>query len=388
MRIGFILAGLPALSLVAQAQDGTPIDLEIGIETVALVSLGNDDDIDAQHALGEFSLNTTAETILDNGTRLRFRGAFRGQKDHPARPGFTGGFGRTSGAPVGAFSGLSAGDMLDQTDLRGRLETAYLQIDGGYGELRLGRDQGVAARFHEGAPSALTHGRLDSPLLDPSGISAIRTRHDLTGPSAKLSYATPRILGLRGGISVTPDADADGLDRRPIAGTGLSAPDLSNAVEIALNGSHRFQSNGLRLDAALAWSTAETSDTASLAPYDKVETMSAGTQLKKDDWSLGASWLASNNGLPANDYVAWSVGAQREAFGADWSLSYGESEDDGARIDTSGWQFGVARELSKNVVIGVAYDHKELDNPLKTLKSDAIVIEITLSTEILSLSGN
>ncbi|HBQ49254.1 MAG TPA: hypothetical protein DD728_10285, partial [Hyphomonas atlantica] len=101
----------------------------------------------------------------------------------------------------------------DEVDLRAELEEAYVYIDGGYGEVRLGRDEGVAARFQENAPSVFSTLALGRQSLDPTGIDMVTTRHDLTGPSAKLSYATPRLVGIRAGLSFTPKADVRGLDR-------------------------------------------------------------------------------------------------------------------------------------------------------------------------------
>ncbi len=389
MRKLMVLGGLSVLIGSAAAQGGSPMEFDLDAEALILIAPVSDDDgTGTQGGLGEISLSAKAEKILDNGTRIRARTSLRVQNDHPDRRGGIGGFGAIAGAPTGAFSGLSAGPVRNQSDLRVRFETAYLQVDGGYGELRLGKDRGVAARFYEGATSSLSHARLDSALLDPSGLSTIRTRHDLTGPSLKLSYASPRLLGLRAGVSFTPDAGADGLDRRPTAGTGLSAPEIENAVEIALNGTRKFRDSGLRIDAALAWSTAKVTDRAELAPYGRVETVSAGTRIKKDDWTLGASWLSSDNGLADADYTAWSIGAARPLYGIDWSLNYGESEDNGAQTDSSGWRFAGAHDISDNTHIGVAYIRDFVENSLKTQKAQAIVVEITLSAEILKLTGN
>ena len=389
MRSLMILAGFSILIGGAAAQGGSPIEFDLDAETIILIApISDDDGTETQSVLGEISLNAKAEKILDSGTRIRARTSLRVQNDHPGRRGAIGGFGTIDGAPVGAFSGLSTGPVRDQSDARVRFETAYLQVDGGYGELRVGKDRGVAARFYEGAASSLSHARLDSTLLDPSGLSTIRTRHDLTGPSLKLSYASPRILGLRAGVSYTPDADADGLDRRPAAGTGLSAPDSRNAVEIALNGTRKFRDSGLRIDAALAWSTAEVTDRAGLAPYGRVETVSAGTRLEKGDWTFGASWLSSDNGLADSDYTAWTVGAARPLFGIDWALNYGEAEDNGAQIDSSSWRLGGARDIADNTRIGVAYIRDSVENSLTTQQAQAIVVEITLSAEILKLTGN
>lgn len=390
MRTFPIFTGILALSQLMAAQAGAPIEAELEAETVLVFAPFHDEDgaAETEDMLGELSLMGKAEKVLDNGVRLRTRGTVRLQRDHPARLGATGGFGTQPGAPVGAFSGLSDGPARGDQDLRVRLETAYFQIDGGYGELRVGKDLGVAARFHEGTKSALSHARLDSALLDPSGLSTIRTRHDLTGPSLKISYATPRIIGLRAGVSFTPEANSDGLDRRPAAGTGGVAPDTTNAIELALNGTRRFRESGLRIDAALAWSTADVAPRTGLAPYGRVETLSAGTRVEKDDWTFGASWLSSDNGLSGGDYTAWSAGVAREAYNVDWSLEYGESEDDSAITDSSGWRLGAARDYGKNARVALAYTYDELDNSLYSSTSQGIVVEITLSSKILKLTGN
>ncbi len=390
MRIIAISIVSVTLASAAAAQTDAAIDTTFSAESVLVIMPISDDNAvsDTETLLGELSLKGQAETVLDNGVRLRARTTLRLQKDHPDRVGYSGGFGTLPGAPVGAFSGLSAAPTRSSDDPRVRLETAYLQVDGGYGEVRVGKDLGVAARFHEGSKAILTHARLDSALLDPTGLATVRTRHDLTGPSLKLSYASPRILGLRAGISYTPDATADGLDRRPHAGTGGTGPDISDAIELALNGTRRFRDSGLRIDAALAWSTASVGDRGAVIPYRQVETFSAGTRLEQDDWTLGAAWLASDNGLANGDYSAWSAGIARRAYEIDWSLDYGEASDDAALIESSGWRLGAARSFGKEARIAIAYLSDKVVNSQNRYRSQGVVVEITLSSEILKLTGN
>lgn len=389
MRIYFALMSCSVLVQPVFAQDGAPIEVELDLEST-LVGAGvlGSDDAESESVLGEISLTGKAEKVLDNGVRIRGRADLRYQHDHKQRPGGIGGFGANPGAPVGSFSGLSNGLPIETSKDRARLETAFIQVDGGYGELRVGKGTGVAARFYEGADAALSYARLDSTLLDPTGLTGIRTRHDLTGPSAKISYASPRILGLRAGISYTPEANADGLDRRPAAGTGLSAPDTTNAVEIALNGTHRFRSNGLRVDGMLAWSSADVEDRAGIAAYGDVETVSAGIKLESGDWSLGGSWLQSNNGLADADYSAWSAGIGREAFDIDWTLTYGEAEDEGANTELSGWRLGGKKSISDEISLGFAFTGDSLETPMEIRRSEGAVVEITLLTEFLKLTGN
>ncbi|MEL7231279.1 MAG: porin, partial [Pseudomonadota bacterium] len=303
--------------------------------------------------------------------------------------GGSGGFAGDMSAVPGAFSGLSDGPVpnSESDDLRARLETAYFQVDGGYGELRLGKDSGVAARFHEGAPSVLSHARGDTALLDPTGLTSVRTRHDLTGPSAKLSYATPRLLGVRAGLSFTPQADADGLDRRPAAGAALLAPETKNALELALNATRTLRESGLRFDAAIAWSTADVAPRFGSAPYSDVETLSAGLKLERDEWSAGFSTLTSDNGLSGGDYSAWNVGIMREGEAFDLSLTYGEAEDDGANLDGASWRLGIGRDFDTGIRLAAAYVDDTLEVNGVDVSGSGIVVEMTLSSEIFSLTG-
>ena len=381
---GFFL--LPTVA----AQSSSPLETEFGFESVILVTPVSDADttISTEPVLGEISVTGASEKVFDNGVRLRARGALRLQADHPSRPGGIGGFGNIAAAPVGAFSGLSAAAPVETSDIRTRLETAYLQVDGGYGELRVGKDLGVGTRFHEGTRSALSHARLDSTLLDPTGLSAVRTRHDLTGPSLKVSYASPRILGLRGGVSYTPAANADGLDRRPMAGTGGVSPETENAIELALNGTRRWRESGWRFDVGLAWSTADVADRGLSAVYDQVETWSAGTRIERDDWTFGASWLESDNGLPQSTYSAWSIGVHRNAYDTDFSVEFGQSDDDGTQLDAQSWRAGVARDFGPSTRLAIGYVDDRIERINQNSSSQGVVVEITLSQKIVEITGN
>lgn len=389
-RFVYLLPPTVMLSTGVWAQSNGPIETEIEAEMVTVIAPLMDDGkaVESETVLGEVSLIATSQQVLENGLRLRARGALRLQGDHPARVGGIGGFGSDMSAAVGAFSGLSSAAPVRSSDLRARLETAYVQVDGGYGELRVGKDLGVAARFHEGAKSVLSHARLDSSLLDPTGLSTVQTRHDLTGPSGKISYASPRLLGLRAGISYTPELNADGLDRRPASGTNGLSPNLEHAVEVALNATRRLPDSGLRVDLGVGWSTADPKSGAVNGPYTSVETWSAGSRIEQAGWTLGASWLESDNGFQEGQYRAWSTGLFKQAYNTDFSLEYGVSDDDNAGLETHGWRFGAGRDLGRHTRIAVAYLRDEIKSPEETFESQGVVVEITLSQEIIDFIGN
>ncbi|KCZ91757.1 hypothetical protein HJO_11587 [Hyphomonas johnsonii MHS-2] len=342
--------------------------------------------------LGRFSLSTNR--VLDNGLEIGAAGRFEVQADHPARAGFSGvpgGGTGVAGGWQGAFSGLALGPQSEHVGPHGQLEAAYIYAEGGYGEVRLGRDRGVAARFHEGAPGIFGAATTANPVLDPAGGGYIRTDHDLTGPAAKLSYASPRILGLRAGISFTPRADVRGLDRDPERSIpGVPDIRIESAAEAALNLNRRLRESGIRLQATLAYSRADVDAGAAAAPiYGTVETWSAGGSAEFDTVTVGASVLSSNNGVDSGpgDYSAWTIGATKQAFSLTFGLDYGESQDDLTGLDSEAWSIGASKEVRDGVNLALGY--REQDNrqrqilPLRPASqrdsAEGVVLEITLS---------
>ncbi len=378
------VAGLPAAARDVWDDVGV---WDFGWTADGTVAIAPDTDAGALYAA---RLGFSAERVLDNGVLLGAVGGVEFQKDHPQRAGFSGIVTvPPAGSPsrAGAFSGLGQSSGVEDETGRGSLETAYLYAQGGYGEVRLGRDTGVAKRFSEGSPSIFRTLSLSAPRLDPTGGAIVRTDHDLTGPSAKVSLATPRIVGLRGGFSYTPDAGTRGLDRDPARiQPDVPAIAIGDAAEAALSFSHLFRSSGLKVRASAACSRADV-DAAPTSPVDfqTLKTCSAGGVVEFDKVEAGASWLGSNNGVDGRpgDYEAWTFGAKTSAFGLDWGAEYGRSTDDSVGVEGESWRAGVAVPVDEHINLAVAYVRDRLSGQQisrnSTLGGDGIVIEITLS---------
>jgi hypothetical protein len=386
---GLIIA-LAATSAPASAQDVW--DEPSGIETeasyeAAIVAAGDADEPVLFTLRGTFGANF----VLESGAEIGLRTSGGIDRDAPARAGFSGvtGPAQAAGDAPGAFTGLARGPADEDIGPRGRLETAYIYIDGGYGEVRAGLDEGAARRFFEGAPSLFRRMGLANPALDPTGLLMVRTDHDLTGPSLKVSYATPRILGARAGASFTPEANTSGLDRDPVRDlAGPPGPDIENALEIALNVSRRLPRSGVRLRAAAAWSGADASDLTRPGVYDRLETWSAGGSAEFSSFAFGASYLSSDNGqVGPGDYEALS-GALRVTSGHyDIGLEAARASDDALRAESDTVRISVGRSVTEQVRIVGGWqriDSRFTGNPaplpLSTSEiSDGVVIEITLS---------
>ncbi|MEZ5946045.1 MAG: porin [Hyphomonas sp.] len=389
-RLAISLAFLGVVALPAAAQDVWEEESlwETGVtgEAALVASPGEDDETLLRFGIGAF-----ANRVLDNGLEIGVVTGVRFERDHPARAGFSGILAAPAGQQppvIGAFSGLAAAAVVEDAGARGAIETAYVYAEGGYGEIRLGRDEGIAKRFSEGAPSVFRTLSLHAPQLDPGGVALVRTDHDLTGPSAKVSVATPRIIGLRGGLSFTPEASTRGLDRDPARiFPGAPAVSIRNAAEASLSFNHRFRATGLRTRASVAYSHADV-DAAPTSPvdYDSVTTLSAGGSLEWEGFVLGGSMLDSDNGLAdtPGDYTAWTAGLSRELFGIRWGFEYGEAEDDTVQIDGKSWRFGGAKAFGDHAAVALGYRSDTVDlltgaHSLYLPDSEGIVLEITLS---------
>ncbi|MEQ8320531.1 MAG: porin [Rhodospirillales bacterium] len=341
--------------------------------------------------LGAFGISTNR--VLDSGLEIGAVGRFEVQHDNPARAGFSGipeGFGGVTGGWQSGFSGLAATSQREHVGTRGQLEVAYVYAEGGYGEVRLGRDKGVAVRFHEGAPSVFLKAGTANPVLDPTGQAYIRSDHDLTGPALKASYESPRILGVRAGVSFTPTADVRGVDRDP-ARRVAGSPQLSieSAAEASLNLSRRLRESGVRLQAALAYSRADVSAAVTPDIYGTIETWSAGASAEFDTITVGASVLGSNNGVEngSADYSAWTIGVTKQAFSFDFGLDYGEATDDLTGLESESWSLGVAKEIREGVRVAAGYRDQTarqrrvglVSVPMERDSAEGVVLEITLS---------
>lgn len=395
MRRPLVLAALSTALAPAAAVAQAGWETEFDSEAVIVLAPGFDDEGETvptpQDVLFELSARWSAERVLDNGVEIGARATFRVQRDHVARPGFAGTpFPAPAVQPVarGAFSGLAAGPEAAETGSRAGVESAFVYARGGYGEVSLGRDTGVAARFHEGEVGVFSHARIADPWLDPSAIALTRTRNDLTGRAAKLSYTTPRLIGLRAGLSFAPEVADGGLDRSvDLTTPGVTTPELENAVEAGLNFSRRLRASGVRVRAGLGYSRADIANPAAAPAFgDKVEAWSAGTEISAGDVRLGLAWLGSDEGVSGADYEAWTLSAATE-LGA-WTVSAGVSGAgaDLAGADGRGYSLGARRALNEVISVAIGYQAFEADPagttlaalPQSGVERDGIVIEITL----------
>lgn len=385
-RTGLIaMAALSCGPAMAQPFDLSDWTIDTRADAIIAFAPGRDSDgsPEAEMFAGQVRGEIRFERVLDNGAEIGARLGGVAQLDHPARAGFSGRIGDGTAAlfgpqPRGAFTGLTLGGPLEDTGVRAQLETAFVYIDGGYGELLAGRDIGIARRFHEGAPSVFNRHRVTHARLDTSGLASVLTRNDLTGPAAKISYATPRLLGVRLGGSYTPRANVSGLDRDPDRDVpGVLEPRLEDGLETAVNISRRLQSIGANVEAYGAYSRANLETGPLRADTGTVEVWSSGGRIAWDRFELGADWLTTDNG--AGRYKAWSVGGQFNVYSVDFSVEYGESSDRVTGAQGEALSIGAAKTYFEKLTVAAGLQRQALRFAgASDAASTAPVIEMTL----------
>ena len=110
--------------------------------------------------------------------------------------------------------------------------------------------------------------------------------------------------------------------------------------------------------------------------------------MEKGDWTIGASWLNSDNGLPDGDYSGWTAGLFKKVYDIDFYVEYGESEDQFSNLEAQGWRLAAARDFGRDARVAVAYLHDDLQSPLQKWRAKGVVIEVTLSQEIVQVTVN
>lgn len=395
------LGTTPAALAQAGADEGWRAELKL---TLAGSSIEDDSPLApaGDGFAGSGSLLVTRSDTFESGFTLKWRGEARVERDAAARPSFAGVLGdcpaanalcpRASGqggfvSPISPATGLAAdGPLADEEGLFS-IESASVSLETPWGEGVLGLDSGVAAILDARPPTVLERVSAFSPGLDPTGLVTTRARNDVTGPSAKISYMSPRWIGFRLGASFTPKADQRGVDFDPdFGGAGLGKAELEEVWEGAASFARQFAQQDLRVRAALTYSAASSSS--GVAGFGRYKAWGAGLELERGRWTGGMRWLSSNNAWDSGngDYEAWEIGLVRQ--GDEWRIGVeaGWSEDRLNRTEGASWLAGVSRKINEHADLGLAWTSAEADLPVllgptfshTNARNNGLILELTV----------
>ena len=322
----------------------------------------------------EFEVSAITQGGLEYGVNLGgraqydpYRRGFGGRVPDcpPTEIGCSGNAAALASGLRGHSSGFYSGGEDLAEDAQFALESAHLFLRSAYGDITMGRDDGAAYLFSLGAPTLLAVGASNSPV-DYTGYDSVKTVNDASGFGEKITYTSPRLLGdqigvgVQFGASYALDGDVCGVDYCNGKNIdGITQPEIKDIMEVGLALDRTFQ-NGLGVE--LTGTYARGSEKSGLDGLDDLESLGTGLEVTYQDWTLGGSWLKSNNGLLDGDYTAYDAGITWKPGALGFTLGYGHAEDENIGLKSDQGTFGVTYDFDKFTVgTGVQYVDREVN---------------------------
>ena len=297
-------SALVAVAFAGQAQASEPIKLSVGGYMEQWAGFTDQDQGDRNNAFqSDTEIHFKGSTTLDNGIEV--------------------------GAVVELEGESSASDQIDEE---------YLYVNGGFGQVRLGKDDSAADSMGTTAPSVGPVGVNDGDMSNWADVYLIDTVRS-SGDQKRITYYTPVMGGFRAGVSY---ADQNASNNDDTESEGI------NVVSGCLEYNEDFDSWSLGVSA-----TGENAGEGNWYGF--------GTNVGFGNFTVGASYghtdddygvndngndVGLNEG--ANELDAFDVGISYAMDAAVVSLSYGYEEVDGEG-DVSAVDLGLAYTLGAGV---------------------------------------
>ncbi|MDE3117350.1 MAG: porin, partial [Pseudomonadota bacterium] len=255
-------------------------------------------------------------------------------------------------------------------------QKAYLFAATPYGRVEIGQQDGAAYKMAMTGPLVADAIAIDDANItffrDPTtgeaftNVFAVRSGVFATANDAKLSYYTPRLLGVQLGVSYTPHMVKDGL---PFISAGPHIADRQdNLIDAAVNYTGFFGRTSLGLYAGLS-----AGHNAARTPgHDDLFDWALGGEL---DYDLGDAALAlggayhQSNGYTLDPSAAFAHGTTHVVhastkltvgswlFGLEYSTGTADAEAALPKLYTDGYEASVGYAINANLQLTGGWQH-------------------------------
>ncbi|MGE0409776.1 MAG: porin, partial [Amphiplicatus sp.] len=191
------LLGVGAASIACAAAHAESKAVEVSGEASAVVGVSRGE----AKADADAKLKIRGSTVLRNGVEV---GAVLEGRFDRQQPAQLYGGGRYSSLLIGGPRGVAP------LDTDAYLQGAYAYARGGFGQIIVGRDQGVARTLAVTSPTIFRAINVNDWHTDLSGLNDVHTVNDFSGYSTKITYMPPANFlggvfgGLQLGVSYAP----------------------------------------------------------------------------------------------------------------------------------------------------------------------------------------
>ncbi len=366
-----------SLALPAHAQADNELEISGEVSAVAGAVEGElEADADARVRL-------KSSTLLDNG--LEVGGVLEARVDGQAPDQYW---------TAGRYSGLLAGGPRGVGPFEGDayLQSAYAYIKGGFGEIAIGRDNGIASQLAVTSPTVFSAIGVNDWKSDLTGLNDVQTVNDFSGYATKLTYMPPAnflggvLGGLKLGVSYSPELrECDDELCAPVGGylpaaagsTLLNNSSWKDVLETAVYYEKALgdEENDIRFGLGASYISATEDLIAPPPGFDDYEAYSLGVNLAINGLTVGGSVKNTNAGLNIQDdegYLAFDAGITYETGPWGFMVGYGSSDasrDAATPLDptffreTELTQAGVSYVFEQGVTLGAAAQFVDSNKP-------------------------
>ncbi|GAA0607634.1 MULTISPECIES: porin [Thalassospira] len=304
-KILFASSALVAVAAAGTAQASEPIKLSVGGYMEQWAGVADQDVGESKNAFqSDTEVHFSGKTTLDNGIEV--------------------------GAKI-ELEGETSSDQIDEQ---------YLYINGGFGEVRLGKDDSAADSMGFTAPSVGPVGVNDGDLTNWVDAYLIDTVPS-SGDQKRFTYYSPNISGFQLGFSYADDSGSNNND---------TATDGDNILSAGINYQGEFDGIALGFSA-----TGENQGEGNW--YGLGATVGFGNFVVGTSWGhIEDDYAQGENSRTGDDTDAFDVGVSYAMDAATVSLTYGYAEYGNRDIDSSsdGVDLSGTGEVS-TVDLGMSY---------------------------------
>jgi len=260
------------------------------------------------------------------------------------------------------------------------VDEVYIQIDGGFGRVQFGQQDGAMDQMHIAAPRLFRRHYANDPSMDPFRPYGLRNRinsfGEFSGDDIKIIYFTPQMNGIQLGFSYTPNPckNHTGYTECVFEEFARNYWEASGTWEAAYN--------NVEFGLSIGYGQGE-SDTPSM-PHDPSE-FTFGGEVGFGGFTLGGSYAVKETGGDVDTQQDhWDLGGTYEngpwTFGlayatADGDMNFGGSEDE----EYASWVGGVRYAYGPGLAIGFGAQTIEFDDDGTSEDGLAVFLEHTVT---------
>ncbi len=260
------------------------------------------------------------------------------------------------------------------------VDEVYIQVDGGFGRVQFGQQDGVMDQTHVAAPRIFQRHYANDPNMDPFRPYGLRNRintfGEFSGDDIKIIYFTPEMNGLQVGFSYTPNPCKNDTGYSGCVYDGFAR----NYWEVA--GTWEGDFNNVSFGLSAGYGQGE-SDSPS-EPHDPNE-LTLGAEIGFGGFTIGGSYaLKETGGDHDNQADHWDIGGTYETgpwtFGLSYAYADGDVDMGGAEDDEqSSFLGGIRYAYGPGLAIGLGVQTLDIEDGGENEDGFAVFIEHSAS---------